>query len=128
MKSYRQTHTVLSTERTRHLTGLNGHLRTSVTGCIAYLDAVVGLSLFATEDVHSGIASPGCKSGDTICTFYVRECLYILRQPEEKERPNGSKYGSNTAELCGVTYIPHLMDQHQRETARLKSDEIFVVE
>lgn len=102
-------------------------MRTLVGGCIAYLDAVVGHSFFATESGRFGIASPGCTPGDKICTFYGGECLYILRWPKEKESPKGLKPGSNTTEFCGVAYIPHLMEQHQREGARMESDEIFFV-
>jgi hypothetical protein len=79
---------------------------------------LVGHSFFATEGGRFGIANPGCKPGDKVCAFYGGEALYMLRWPGANDR-------SGNAEFCGAAFIPPLMEQHQRDEARLGEDEIF---
>ncbi|KAH7071040.1 heterokaryon incompatibility protein-domain-containing protein [Paraphoma chrysanthemicola] len=46
------------------------------------MSGFAGHSFFATENGRFGIAHPGCRPGDTVCTFYGGEPLYILRWPK----------------------------------------------
>jgi hypothetical protein len=89
--------------------------------------ANVGHSFFATKGGRFGIATPGCRSGDKVCTFYGGEPLYILRQSIPKGKPD-AEHPEEPAVFCGTAFIPHLMEQHQRDNARLGNDEIFTIE
>lgn len=90
--------------------------------CIRNMKAVVGHSFFATKGGRFGLAQPGCKVGDKVCVFYGEEPLHILRWPEERTAGNRGH-----AKLCGVVFIPHLMEPHQSDAARLSEDEIFEI-
>jgi hypothetical protein len=80
----------------------------------------IGHSFFATEGGRFGVATPGCKPGDVVCVFYSGEPLYIL--PAEGTGP-----GLKPVRFGGTAFIPHLMDQDQRDDARLGPDEIFAM-
>jgi hypothetical protein len=85
---------------------------------------LTGHSFFATQGGRFGIATPGCKPGDKVCTFYGGEPLYILRWIEI-EGLLDAKHGDEPAKFCSAAFIPHLMEQYQRDRARLGEDEIF---
>jgi hypothetical protein len=126
-QAYSDVYTYLTGGGMKSFRGLGDQRRMLAGECITTLTQIVGHIFFATEGGRFGIASSGCKPGDTICTFYRGEPLYILRWPDEGERLVDTEHESNIAEFCGVAYVPHLMEQHQREAARLKGDEIFVI-
>jgi hypothetical protein len=126
-QAYCDAYTDLTTDGDEFWKSLDDHRRQLANECIGMLANIVGHVFFTTEGGRFGIASPGCKPGDTICTFYGGPPLYILRWPDEGERAIGTEQESNIAEFCGVAYIPYLMEQHQREAARLGADEIFVM-
>jgi hypothetical protein len=95
--------------------------------CMAnFLKLWVGHSFFATKKGRLGIATPGCKIGDKVCAFYGGEPLYILRWPGS-EHMNGAEHGKGNAVFCGTAFIPYLMEQYQRDDARLGDDEIFSI-
>jgi hypothetical protein len=85
---------------------------------------LTGHSFFATQGGRFGIATSGCKPGDKVCTFYGGEPLYILRWPEI-EGLSDAKHGDEPAKFRSAAFIPHLMEQYQRDLARLGEDEIF---
>jgi hypothetical protein len=95
-----------------------------VWGMMVSLRAVAGHSFFATKKGRLGITQLGCKIGDKVCTFYGGEPLYILRWPGSEDM-DGAEHGKGNAVFCGTAFIPHLMEQHQRDEARLGDDEIF---
>jgi hypothetical protein len=84
------------------------------------LTRLIGHSFFATSSGRFGIASPGCKPGDVIYAFYGGKSLYILQ-------PEGTRAEAKAVKFCGVAFIPHLMDQDQRDDARFGPDEIFAI-
>jgi len=77
-----------------------------------------GHSFIATEGGRFSIATPGCKPGDKVCTFYGGAPLYVLRSGDTKGEPST---------FCGAAFIAHLMEQHERDAARLGPDEIFSI-
>ncbi|KAH5518992.1 hypothetical protein HBI24_199210 [Parastagonospora nodorum] len=80
---------------------------------------LVGHCFFATAGGRFGIAVPGCKVGDEVCALYGGEALYNMRR-------TGSE--RSTVKFCGVAFIPFLMEQHQRDAAKLQEDEIFGIQ
>ncbi|KAH5419052.1 hypothetical protein HBI46_109530 [Parastagonospora nodorum] len=84
------------------------------------LTRLIGHSFFATSSGRFGIASPGCKPGDGTCVFYGGEPLYVLQHEGTGVEAKAVKFG-------GVAFIPHLMDQDQRDDARLGPDETFAI-
>jgi hypothetical protein len=94
--------------------------------CIVSLIRTAGYSFFATEGGRFGIAHPGCKPGDKVCTFYGGEPLYILRWPTVKDA-SGVEHSDEYATYCRAAFIPHLMEQHERDAARLGPDEMFKI-
>jgi hypothetical protein len=106
---------------------LNEHRRPIASECMNTLRDLTGYYFFATEGGRFGIASPFVKPGDTICSLYGGSPLYILRWLEGKIGTNEKTHEAGNVEFCGIAYVPHLMEQHQREAARLADDEIFVI-
>jgi hypothetical protein len=100
------------------LESLEDGLRSSADGMIIRMIGLVGHSFFTTEGGRFGIAHPGCQPGDQVCAFYGGEPLYMLRWPDANDR-------SGSAEFCGAAFIPHLMEQFQRDEARLGENETF---
>lgn len=80
----------------------------------------IGHSFFATECGRFGMATPGCNRGHKICVFYGGEPLYVL--PAE-----GTGTAAKPVVFGGTAFIPHLMDQDQRDAAKLSEDQIFAV-
>ncbi|KAH5396522.1 hypothetical protein HBI42_164840 [Parastagonospora nodorum] len=83
------------------------------------LTYLVGHCFIATAGGRFGIAVPGCKVGDEVCALYGGEALYNMRR-------TGSE--RSTVKFCGVAFIPFLMEQHQRDAAKLQEDEIFGIQ
>jgi hypothetical protein len=90
-----------------------------VWSTMSYMKYLVGHCFFATAGGRFGIAVPGCKVGDEVCALYGGEVLYNMRR-------TGSE--RSTVKFCGVAFIPPLMEQHQRDAARLQEDEIFCIQ
>jgi hypothetical protein len=90
-------------------------------GIVNRLISLTGHSVFATEAGRFCIADTGCKRGDKVCAFYGGESLYMLHRADAE----AVDHEHGDAEFWGVAYIPHLMEQGQREEARLSEDEIF---
>jgi hypothetical protein len=116
--AYRAAWTVLTTGNSQHHESYESDMYTSVRGIMDRLVQLIGHSFFATEGGRFGIANPGCKPGDKVCVFHGGEPLYMLRW-------SGAEEGSGYAEFCGAAFIPHLMEQYQRDEARLGEDEMF---
>ena len=83
-----------------------------------------GHVFISTESGRFGLATPGCKPGDRVCVFYGGESLYVVRP-----HANGIDAMSGVAltEFVGTAYIPHLMDQHRADWARIGPDETYVL-
>jgi hypothetical protein len=94
--------------------------------CDPIFRSLVGHSFFATTSGRFGIAHPGLKPGDKVCAFYGDEDLHILRWPTTDEE-FVAEHADEPAEFCGVAFIPYLMEQHERDEARLGPDEIFEI-
>jgi hypothetical protein len=94
--------------------------------CVASLLYTAGHSFFATDGGRFGIAQPGCKPGDKVCTFYGGQPLYILRWPTVEDASSDAP-SDEYATYCGTAFIPHLMEQHERDAARLGPDEMFKI-
>jgi hypothetical protein len=90
------------------------------------LTIITGHSFFATEGGRFGIAHPGCEAGDKVCTFYGGETLYILRWPQI-EGLSSAEHVNEPATYRGAAFIPYLMEQHERDGARLGDDEMFTI-
>ncbi|KAH6364958.1 hypothetical protein HBI34_160190 [Parastagonospora nodorum] len=83
------------------------------------LAQLVGHCFFATAGGRFGIAVPCCKVGDEVCALYGGEALYNMRRTCNER---------STVKFCGVAFIPFLMEQHQRDAAKLQEDEIFGIQ
>jgi hypothetical protein len=108
------------------LSSLVGHRRELAVECETWLRLIVGHSFFATASGRFGIAQSGLRPGDKVCAFYGAGPLHILRWPNNEESAAG-EHASEPAEFCGVAFIPYLMEQHERDEARLGPDEIFEI-
>lgn len=108
-----------------YFNSLEGIRQDQTWSCIVFLQRTTGHSFFATEGGRFGIAHPGCKPGDKVCTFYGGEPLYILRWPTVEDA-SGVEHSDEYATYCAA-FIPHLMEQHERDAARLGPDEMFKI-
>jgi hypothetical protein len=115
-----------SSNASRYYYGLDSEEQDRVNACATYSRVLVGHSFFATEGGRFGIAQPGLKPGDKVCAFYGEECLHILRWPVTPETHIG-EHADGPAEFRCVAFIPYLMEQHERDAARLAEDEMFVI-
>jgi hypothetical protein len=125
-KTYQDAFTSLTTGGPAYALNLELPRRTYVLALLNRLTALIGHSFFATEGGRLGIATPACKVGDKLCTFYSGESLYILRWPEV-EGHSGAEHSDEPAVSVGTAFIPYLMEQHERDSARLGADEIFII-
>ncbi|KAH8706104.1 heterokaryon incompatibility protein-domain-containing protein [Phaeosphaeriaceae sp. PMI808] len=116
----------MSTEKFGHLNSLDEDRTDHAWTMVLYLLSVVGHSFFSTEGGRIGIAHPGCKVGDKICAFYGGEPLYILRWQGSEDLPH-TELRNEAAKFCGIAFIPYLMEQHQRDDARSRPEEIFTI-
>jgi hypothetical protein len=125
-KTYQDAFTSLTTGGPAYALNLESPRRTYVMALLNRLIALIGHSFFATEGGRFGIATPGCKVGDKLCTFYSGESLYILRWPEV-EGLSDAESSDEPAVSVSNAFIPYLMEQHERDSARLGADEIFTI-
>lgn len=88
--------------------------------------SLAGHTFFATTSGRFGIAQPGCRPGDKVCVFYGGHPLYILRKSGDGKN-HGAAHSDFRATFCGIAYLPHLMEPHQSNAARIESDEVFVL-
>jgi hypothetical protein len=102
---------------------LDSDQRLSANGMVNRLVRLAGHSFFITESGRLGVANPGCRPGDKVCAFYGGEPLYILHRADAE----GAELEYGNAEFFGVAFVPHLMEQYQRDEARLSEDEIFQI-
>lgn len=87
-----------------------------------------GHSFFSTKGGRIGIAYPGCQPGDQIAAFYGGEVLYMIRQLGTTSHDNSvTGQASDHVQYCGAAFIPHLMEQHQRDTAHIGPDTTFFI-
>ncbi|KAH4846887.1 hypothetical protein HBI73_139430 [Parastagonospora nodorum] len=99
--------------------GLEEGERSYVWSMMIIIKFLVGHCFFATAGGRFGIAVPGCKVGDEVCALYGGEALYNMRRIGSER---------STVKFCGVAFIPFLMEQHQRDAAKLQEDEIFGIQ
>jgi hypothetical protein len=127
LQGYQDAYSVFTGGGLKFLLSLDEHRQPVTSECMNTLKYLTGYYFFATEGGRFGLASPWVKPGDRICTFYGGSPLYILRWSEEKIEVGEKADETDNAEFCGIAYVPHLMEQHEREIARLADDEIFVI-
>jgi hypothetical protein len=114
--SYHDAWTCLTTGGFKYFKSLEGDRKSMVWACLQIILHVQIHSFFATQGGRFGIATPGVKLGDKVCAFYGGEPLHILRH-------GGTNSESYT--FSGVAFIAYLMEQQERDAARLRPDEIF---
>jgi len=96
--------------------------------CHGQLKYTRGHTFFSTKGGRIGFAHPGCKPGDQIAAFYGGEALYILRQwNPTKGDIDSTGQASDDVQYMGAAFIPHLMEQHQRDAARIGPDTMFMI-
>jgi hypothetical protein len=96
--------------------------------CGAQLRNIRGLTFFSTKGDRIGYAYPGCRPGDRIAVFYGGETLYILRDLDTKsDEADATKGASDHVQYLGPAFVPHLMEQHQRDAARIGPDTMFFI-
>jgi hypothetical protein len=87
-----------------------------------------GYTFFTTKGGRIGYAYPGCRPGDQIAVFYGGEALYILRDLDTKsDEDDATRGASDRVQYLGPAFIPHLMEQHQRDAAHIGPDTIFFI-
>ncbi|KAH6860661.1 heterokaryon incompatibility protein-domain-containing protein [Alternaria rosae] len=87
-----------------------------------------GHTFFSTKGGRIGFAHPGCKPGDHVATFYSGQPLYILRQlTPTKYDIDSTGQASDHVQYMGAAFIPHLMEQYQRDAARRGPVTTFVI-
>jgi hypothetical protein len=96
--------------------------------CQVQLRFIRGLTFFSTKGGRIGYAYPGCRPGDQIAVFYGGEPLYILRDLDTKSDGDDATRGvSDHVQYLGAAFIPHLMEQHQRDAAPIRPDTTFFI-
>ncbi|KAI4614847.1 hypothetical protein J4E80_006351 [Alternaria sp. BMP 0032] len=96
--------------------------------CQMLIETIRGHTFFSTKGGRIGFAHPGCKPGDQIATFYGGEPLYILRRLNPTNDDMGSaEQGYDDVQYMGAAFIPHLMEQDQRDTVRIGPDTTFMI-
>jgi hypothetical protein len=103
---------------------LDGRQQILADEAMKQFNGLAGHSFFATSKGRFGIAVAGCRAGDKVCSFYGGEPLYVLRRRDDTTT---AVSGIGITEFCGVAFIPHLMEQHQRDAAKIGDDEVFVI-
>lgn len=99
--------------------------RSRAWGMMQVMIAVSDHAFFTTSSGHLGIGIPGLISGAKVCAFYGEEELYILRGPYRDSL--GSEPEVEHFEFCGVAFVPHLMEQHERDSAKQGDDVVFKI-
>jgi Heterokaryon incompatibility protein (HET) len=125
--AYRHAMSVIQTGDPTHIVSLESDERKCAYECVANWKGLCGHSFFSTRGGRFGLATPGCKPGDNVCVFYGGHPLHILRRPKTEDGCSNFDHGSAAAEFVGITFIPHLMELQQSDTAHLGSDEDFFI-
>jgi len=96
--------------------------------CNGLVEGMRGHTFFSTKGGRIGYAHPGCKPGDQVAAFYGGEPLYIIRQLNPtKDDIDSTGQASDHVQYMGAAFIPHLMEQHQRDAAHLGPDTMFII-
>jgi hypothetical protein len=96
--------------------------------CYAQFRNLRGHTFFSTKGGRIGYAHPGCRPGDQIAVFYGGEPLYIIRHLEMKsDEDDASREAADHVQYLGAAFIPHLMEQHQRDAAHIGPDTTFFI-
>ena len=96
--------------------------------CYAQFRNLRGHTFFSTKGGQIGYAYPGCRPGDQIAVFYGGEPLYIIRHLEMKsDEDDASREAADHVQYLGAAFIPHLMEQHQRDAAHIGPDTTFFI-
>ncbi|CAN9136114.1 unnamed protein product [Alternaria alternata] len=96
--------------------------------CQTQITYTRGHAFFSTKGGRIGYAHPGCRPGDQIAVFYGGEPLYIIRDLDTKSDEDDKTRGaSDHVQYLGPAFIPHLMEQHQRDAAHIRPDTIFFI-
>jgi hypothetical protein len=92
------------------------------------LTSLRGHTFFSTKGGRIGYAHPGCRPADQIAVFYGGEPLYILRNLDTKsDEDDATRGASDRVQYLGAAFIPHLMEQHQRDAAHIGPDTMFFI-
>ena len=106
----------------------NVHASWKHSQCQKWLTTIRGHTFFSTKGGRIGYAHPGCKPGDQVATFYGGEPLYIIRQLNQmKDDIDSTGQASAHIQYMGAAFIPHLMEQRQRDAARMGPDTLFMI-
>jgi hypothetical protein len=96
--------------------------------CYGRLKWMRGHTFFSTKGGRIGFAHPGCQPGDQVAAFYGGEPLYILRQLNPtNDDIDSTGQASDHVQYMGAAFIPHLMEQRQRDAARIGPDTTFMI-
>jgi hypothetical protein len=96
--------------------------------CHGWIKNMRGHTFFSTKGGRIGYAHPGCQPGDQVATFYGGDTLYILRQSDPtNDDIDSTGQASDHVQYMGAAFIPHLMEQHQRDAARIGPDTTFMI-
>ncbi|CAN9148533.1 unnamed protein product [Alternaria sp. RS040] len=96
--------------------------------CRSQFRFIRGYTFFSTIGGRIGYAYPGCRPGDQIAVFYGGEPLYIIRDLEMKsDEDDASREAADHVQYLGAAFIPHLMEQHQRDAAHIGPDTTFFI-
>jgi len=99
-----------------------------VAQCQGRFRQLHGLTFFSTKGGRIGYAHPGCRPGDQIAVLYGEEPLYVLRHLDTKSDEDDATTGaSDHVQYLGAAFIPHLMEQHQRDAAHIGPDTTFFI-
>jgi hypothetical protein len=96
--------------------------------CHAQFRLIRGHTFFSTKGGRVGYAYPGCRPGDQIAVFHGEEPLYVLRNVDTKSDEDDATGGaSDHVQYLGAAFIPHLMEQQQRDAAHIGPDTTFFI-
>jgi hypothetical protein len=96
--------------------------------CRGRMKNMRGHTFFSTKGGRIGFAHPGCQPGDQVATFYGELPLYILRQLNPtKDDIDSTGQASDHVQYMGAAFIPHLMEQYQRDAACIGPDTTFMI-
>ena len=104
------------------VTGLEEGRRNRAYECIGKVKGKPGYTFFDTQAGRFGTATLGCRPGDKICVLYGGHPLYALRWSNISELAGTEE---TPARFCSIAFIPHLMEPHQSDAARMAPDKVF---
>ncbi|KAJ8111538.1 hypothetical protein OPT61_g5891 [Boeremia exigua] len=122
--AYRDAIAMITSCDSGKVTNLEQGRRRRAYECIGTAKGKVGHTFFGTQGGRFGTSTPGCKKGDKICVLYGGHPLYALRWPESADMAGSEE---EPARFCSIAFIPHLMEPHQSDAARIGPDRMFAV-